>query len=1187
MSKIIFVATVAETHLAFLEGQAIHLRNFGHDVTLVSSASERLKNFCHREGLKYRAVEIRRAISPLNDILTSIHLYLLFRHLKPDLVHLSTPKAALLGSFAAFCARVPSRFFLIRGSVTGAARGWSSILNRWGEWLTVKLCNDIVVVSPSLLKYLREQGVLRSNEGKVIANGMSNGIDAEQFKSSHLHQPVGHSKKLTIGFVGRLNKEKGIEELAAAWQDIRSRFPIAGLLLVGPWDTEAEVDKDIRKKLESDLRVEITGSVNDVRPFYEKMRVLCFPSHREGFPNVVMEAAAMGVPVVGARAVGTIDAIVDGQTGVLVNIGDTQALAAALEQYLTDPQLAKKHGEIGRRRVVDDFAQAPIWDGLTDCYEENIRQKKIKKGFYRSIGKPLFDRIIAFVALVGLFPVLLIVSIFIYLKIGRPIFFNQLRSGFKGRPFLIRKFRTMAEVYDADGKSLPDAQRLTPFGKFLRSSSLDELPELWNILCGQMSFVGPRPFMHEYLPKYSPHQKQRFDAMPGLTGLAQVKGRNQISWENRFKYDIFYVKKHSFVLDALILWKTLKKVFARDGITDSQGISSEKFGQDNSIVLLGAGGHAQVVIATLKSCGLSVSKIYEDNHELVGTKIGGVPVVAGIDALRNQAYQNIDAVIGIGSNEARYRIAKSFEGTGIKWKTVIHKNAIVDPTASIGDGTIIAAGAVIQANTKIGSHAIINTGANVDHDCVVADAVHIAPGSVITGGVEIGELSLIGAGCTVLPGRRIGKRAMLGAGSVITKDVTCSTTVVGCPAEPVSKVDKPDNQNSRWPQFDKEQIDAAVNVLKKGNVNYWTGSEGKLFEKEFADYVGVKHGIAVANGTVALELALTALGVGAGDEVIVPSRTFIASASAVVMRGAIPKIADIDCHSQNITVESIRPLITTKTRAIIVVHLGGWPCEMDQILEFANEKGLFVIEDCAQAHGGRFKEKPLGSFGHISAFSFCQDKIMTTAGEGGMVVTNDTELWQRAWSFKDHGKDWNLVNAPSDGTYRFLHTSFGTNWRMTEVQAAIGRVQLKKLDSWHVQRTENATYLCQNLKKCPGIEVPLPPVYCDHAFYRLYAVIRLTDLKSGWTRDEIIKQLRLRGINIGSGSCAEIYKEIAFQKIRDAVDLPNANYAQKATLAFVVHPGTSRAMLTEVVKLTNEIMKRATKYPLRVQNFAA
>ena len=1009
MFKIIFVASIAETHLAFLQGQASALQKLGYKIILVSSPSERLEQLCHNENFEYKPINIGRRISLFRDGLVTIRLFFLFLWQKPELVHLSTPKAAFLGSIAAFFSRVPNRLFLIRGSVTGADRGWSPTLNRWSEWLTVRLSNEVIVVSPSLLNFLRDQRVLKKHEGRVIANGMSNGIDFKRFKSACRSDPEAHCTNSVIGFVGRLNKEKGIDELAECWARLREKFPETRLLLVGPWDTEAEICGDLRKRLEGDPRVEITGRVDDVRLFYERMRVLCFPSHREGFPNVVMEAAAMGVPTVGAKAVGTIDAVVDGRTGTLVSIGNVSELMVALEQYLLNPKLARQHGENGRQRVVTDFSQAAIWNGLRIYYEESIHRSNNRKGFYRSVFKPVSDRVLALVALVILSPLLFSVSVLVRLSLGNPIFFSQECTGYKGRTFRLWKFRTMINSCDANGDRLPDDQRMTPIGKFLRSTSLDELPELWSILCGRMSFVGPRPLIIENRSRYSMSQRQRWNILPGLTGLARVKGGKQLSWNKEFQYDLFYVKKYSFLLDVGVIFSTIKQVLQRNGIVGSQGASVTKF------------------------------------HPLA-------PQLTAIESNVNRE--------------------------------------------------------VLKAEPK--------------------------------------ALPLLKSRKTFV-----------------------------------------EVEDAKWPRFDEEEILAVEQVLRSGKVNYWTGKEGKTFEKEFADYVGVKYGIAVANGTVALELALEALGITEGDEVIVPSRTFIASASAVVMRGAVPKIADIDPVSQNISVNSICDRLSSRTKAIIVVHLGGWPCDMDEILALAKKHKLFVIEDCAQAHGARYKGKHVGSFGDIAAFSFCQDKIMTTAGEGGIVVTNDSSLWKRAWSFKDHGKDWDLVNHPSDGTYRFLHTSFGTNWRMTEVQAAIGRLQLKKLDNWHAERRANAALLSQRLTTCPGLVIPRPPDYCNHAFYRLYASIQLKDLKNGWTRDEIIKQLRLKDVEVGSGSCAEIYRETAFKQNFEVHSLPNACHAQQTSLAFLVHPGITSANLSNVANVTRQILKQATKYPMHKQKSAA
>ena len=263
-----------------------------------------------------------------------------------------------------------------------------------------------------------------------------------------------------------------------------------------------------------------------------------------------------------------------------------------------------------------------------------------------------------------------------------------------------------------------------------------------------------------------------------------------------------------------------------------------------------------------------------------------------------------------------------------------------------------------------------------------------------------------------------------------------------------------------WPHYEDDEVEKVTSLLKSGKVNYWTGDEGRQFETEYAQYLGRKHAVAVANGTVALELALYALGIGSGDEVIVPSRTYIASASCAVMRGALPVVADVDSISQVLTVQTITAALTNKTKAIVVVHLAGWPCAMDEIMALANERGLFVIEDCAQAHGARYNGKPVGAWGHVAAFSFCQDKIMSTGGEGGLIALDDELLWKKAWAYKDIGRSYDAVyNKEHAPGFRWLTESFGTNWRLTEIQSAIGRIQLRKLDDWILKRRANAEIL--------------------------------------------------------------------------------------------------------------------------------
>lgn len=382
-----------------------------------------------------------------------------------------------------------------------------------------------------------------------------------------------------------------------------------------------------------------------------------------------------------------------------------------------------------------------------------------------------------------------------------------------------------------------------------------------------------------------------------------------------------------------------------------------------------------------------------------------------------------------------------------------------------------------------------------------------------------------------------------------------------------------------WPSFTTEEADAVQRVLLSNKVNYWTGNEGREFEKEFASYCGVNHAVALANGTVALELALHALGIGPGDEVIITCRTFIASASCVVMRGAIPVIADVDRNSQNITAETIHSLITPRTRAIIAVHLAGWPCDMDSILELAREFNLKVIEDCAQCHGATYKGRPVGSLGDVAAFSFCQDKIMTTGGEGGMLTTNDEALWRRAWEFKDHGKSYDAVyHRQHPPGFRWLHESFGTNWRLTEMQSAIGRIQLQRLPEWTMVRQQHAAVLTKGLANLPGLRITTPPPEIGHAYYKYYAFVRPEMLKPGWDRDRIMAAVNAEGIPCFSGSCSEIYLEKAFINagLGPEQRLPVARELGETSLMFLVHPTLSEQNMLDTVATMRAVMADAT-----------
>ena len=383
-----------------------------------------------------------------------------------------------------------------------------------------------------------------------------------------------------------------------------------------------------------------------------------------------------------------------------------------------------------------------------------------------------------------------------------------------------------------------------------------------------------------------------------------------------------------------------------------------------------------------------------------------------------------------------------------------------------------------------------------------------------------------------------------------------------------------------WPHFDSQQIQAATSVLLSGQVNYWTGNQVKSFECEFSNYVGNSYSIALANGSLALSSAYLAIGLGRGDEFITTPRTFIATASSGVLLGARPVFADVDPLSGAITASTIEPLITNNTKAIVVVHLGGWPADMLSILDLAKSHNIPVVEDCSQAHGACINGQMVGSFGDVSVWSFCQDKIITTAGEGGMVSTSHLEYWDAMWSFKDHGKSYSAVSDPSQSPgFRWVHESFGSNFRLTELQAAIGRIQLQRLPEWTRVRTRNALLLAEALNNLPAVRVPLPPEHLTHAWYKFYAFVQPEALAAGWTRDRIVSEISSLGYPAFSGSCSEIYLEKCFQNsaFTPSRRLPVARVLGETSLMFLIHPSITSQQMSDYAQIVRSVVKQACR----------
>ncbi len=383
-----------------------------------------------------------------------------------------------------------------------------------------------------------------------------------------------------------------------------------------------------------------------------------------------------------------------------------------------------------------------------------------------------------------------------------------------------------------------------------------------------------------------------------------------------------------------------------------------------------------------------------------------------------------------------------------------------------------------------------------------------------------------------------------------------------------------------WPNYSDKELRKVNQVIKTNKVNYWTGNEGKKFESEFSKYFKIKYSVAVSNASLGLECALKALELNRNDEVIVPSKSYVSSASCVVNVGAKPIFADIDLNSQNITVETIKKLINKKTKAIICVHLGGYPCEMEKISKFCKLNKINIIEDCSQSHGAKIGNKFVGSFGDISVWSFCNDKIISTLGEGGMMCTNNKKIFEKIWSLKEIGKDRKLMNIKHKNTnYRWVHNSFGTNLRLTEVQSAIGRMQLKNLNYFVKKRNYNAKQILSTLKKFKSVQTPFIPKNITHAFYRCYITLRNSELKTNWNRNKIIYNLIKRGVRCNEGSCSELYKEKSFKDygLSPKKRLKNAKKLSVSSLAFQVDHSINIKELKKMILSIKKIFQKATK----------
>lgn len=576
------VTTVPVT-LNFFRGQVADLKAEGFEIHAISSPGPLLDEFGRLGQTSVHAVRMHRKITPLRDVVSVVRLCRALRRIRPDIVHGHTPKAGLLAMLAATATGVPVRVYTLHGLPFLTCGGLRRLLLMGSDWVACRLAHQVYSVSRSVRDVAVTYRLCAEEHIKVLRDGTACGIDAfgrfdpatigEELPEAVRRRHGIPSAAPLIGFVGRIAREKGVAELIAAWSVLREEFPTLRLVVVGAIESHNPPPEVVAETLRNDPRVHHVSQVAETAPYYAAMDVLVLPTYREGFSTVAMEAASMSRPVVATRVPGCVDAVEDGLTGALVAAHDPSAIADAVRTYLRDPALRREHGRQGRERVVNGFRQDQLSTAISQEYTRLLGASRGGCHILSRWLKRTFDLAVAVSALLIFWPLLLAISVVVYLAIGRPVLFHQPRVGFRGARFTIWKFRTMAESRGPDGCPLPDEARLTRLGRFLRRTSLDELPQLWNVVRGDLSLVGPRPLLPEYLPLYTLEQSRRHQVMPGITGWAQIHGRNATEWEDRLARDIWYVDHRSLALDLKILAMTARKVLTGEGVS-GEGVAT-------------------------------------------------------------------------------------------------------------------------------------------------------------------------------------------------------------------------------------------------------------------------------------------------------------------------------------------------------------------------------------------------------------------------------------------------------------------------------------------------------------------------------------------------------------------------------------------------------------------------------------
>ncbi len=564
--KVCFVATLEMSVRAFLVDHMEFLQE-DFEVCVICSIDD--PGFLEARGIKAKVIplSIPRNVSPVNDVKALLALFRIFREERFDIVHSIMPKSGLLAMTAAFCARVPIRVHTFTGQVWKNLRGVKRFVLKTMDRVLVACATEVLVDSPSQREFLIAEGIVGRDGSAVIANGSMCGVDPRRFRFDEgargaIRQELGIGSDETVFFfLGRLNRDKGVLDLARAFAGVcATANKGVHLVLAGP-DEENMKEKVFEICSRYAGRVHFTGPTDAPERLMSAADILCLPSYREGFGLVVIEAGAVGLPSIGSRIYGITDAIEDGVTGFVFEMGSHHDLMLKMMKFVEDPSLARRMGERARTFALARFSRDEVIAAMVQYYRVLARRPR------SSLAKRAFDILLSLVSIAILGIPMLVIALVVYMSMGSPVLFRQVRPGYRGRPFSIMKFRTMKEDRDVAGNLLPDGQRLTAAGRVIRALSLDELPQLFNVLLGDLSFVGPRPLLTQYMPLYDEHQARRHDVRPGITGWAQVNGRNAISWEEKFDLDVWYVDHGSFSLDLKILWLTVVNVLKRQGIS--------------------------------------------------------------------------------------------------------------------------------------------------------------------------------------------------------------------------------------------------------------------------------------------------------------------------------------------------------------------------------------------------------------------------------------------------------------------------------------------------------------------------------------------------------------------------------------------------------------------------------------------